>query len=85
MPNAEVQADKAWLTTDDNPFNPFTQWDEWYEYDEDHHYCTTEYIARMAMLSDNMTDEEESQAILDALKNIIKFDIFSQYRIIYDK
>ena len=61
MPNAEVQADKAWLTTDDNPFNPFTQWNEWYEYDEDHHYCTTEYIARMAMLSDSMTDEEESQ------------------------
>ena len=59
------------LTTIDNPFNPVTQWDEWYEYDEEKGYCTSGYLARIAITSDDLSPKQQDQAIEDAINEII--------------
>ena len=58
------------LTTIDNPFNPFTQFDEWYRYDLGMHYGTCGYLARIAKITQNMTDEEEEEEINRAMDEI---------------
>lgn len=60
------------LTTIDNPFNPVTQWDEWYEYDEEKGYCTSGYLARIAITSDDLSEKQQNQAIEDAIDEIIE-------------
>lgn len=58
------------LTTIDNPFNPFTQFDDWYRYDEQHGYCTSGYIARIANLDDDMPDtmwDDEYERVVDEI------------------
>lgn len=68
------------LTTIDNPYNPFTHWDEWYEYDTQMGYNTCQYLARVAVTFDGMTDEEESQAIDDAIDEIVRLNVLGIYR-----
>lgn len=68
------------LTTIDNPFNPFVEWDEWNRFDEDKGYFTNNYLARIARTSDDMSDVEYSNAIDDAIEEIVKFNILGVYR-----
>lgn len=35
-----------WVTTTDNPFDPFTEYEDWLDFDRQHGYCTSEYLAR---------------------------------------
>lgn len=55
------------ITTLDNPHSPFTEYDDWYDFDESHGYCTTEYLARIAMVDFDMPDaifnEEYDRAV----------------------
>lgn len=59
------------LTTIDNPFNPVTQWDDWYNFDEEKGYCTSGYLARIAITSDDLSEKQQDQAIEDAIDEII--------------
>lgn len=68
------------LTTVDNPFDPFTQWDEWYVYDTQMGYNTCAYLARVAVTFDGMTEEEESEAIDDAMNEIVALNPLGIYR-----
>lgn len=61
------------LTTTDNPFDPFDQWDDWKRFDEDKGYFTCEYLARMAQVSDELSDADQELVILTAMYEIIKF------------
>ncbi len=45
------------LTTSDNPYNPFTQWDEWNVFDMEKGYNTCSYLARIAAVSDELSDD----------------------------
>ena len=71
------------LTTIDNPFNPFTEWDEWKRYDESKGYYTSEYLARIAITSDDLSDEDYEQAIMDAIDEIVELDVLGIYKRIY--
>lgn len=71
------------LTTIDNPFNPFTQWDEWKRFDEDMHYFTCSYLARITKTSDDFSDADNEQAIEDAINEIVSFNILGIYRKVY--
>lgn len=62
------------LTTVDNPFDPFTQYDEWHSFDSRHGYHTPEYLARVAVVSDEVSVTDESLAIEDAIDEIV--DVF---------
>lgn len=59
------------LTTADNPFNPFTQFDDWFRYDSQKGYGTCEYLARLARTSPDLSDEDETIAINDAIVRIV--------------
>ena len=75
-----VTKSQTMLTTIDNPYNPFLQFDEWYAYDESRGYHTCAYLARIAKSSDELSEEDESVAIEEAIDEIVKFNILGIYK-----
>ena len=63
------------LTTVDNPFNPFTDWLSWYTWDEQAQYCTTGLLARVAITSEELSEADQSQAVEDAIDEIVKENV----------
>jgi len=68
------------LTTIDNPWNPFTQFDEWYQFDESSGYFTTQYLARLTLTSHELSDADQSNAIENAIDEIVRENINGMYR-----
>lgn len=68
------------LTTIDNPFNPFTEFNEWYSWDFEAGYHTPEYLARVAITSDELSDADQEQAIEYAIDEIVKANVLGVYR-----
>lgn len=68
------------LSTFDNPFNPFDDFNAWLSFDKDHDYNSSELLARVAELSDEMTDVEENMEIERAIDEIIKHDFRNVYK-----
>lgn len=62
------------LTTSDNPFNPFTQPVEWEAYDRDHGYYCKEYLARVAVVSPELSEDEYTNAVNEAVISIVEFN-----------
>lgn len=79
MPNKRAVA----LTTVDNPFDYFTQFRSWFSFDESAGYHTTGYLARVALTSDQFSDEENNREIERAIDEIIKYDPFNIYKKVY--
>ena len=71
------------LTTFDNPYNPITEFDKWFQYDEDHDYHSSGYLARIARTSNQMSDEENDMEIERAIDEIIDIDPFGIYTKVY--
>lgn len=71
---------EAMITTVDNPFDPFDQFDDWFRYDEEKGYHTCSYLGRIAKTSDEMSDEEFSNAVEQAIDQIIKYDFMNIYK-----
>lgn len=67
------------LTTIDNPFNPFTQWDEWFAFDHEMHYYTSEYLARVVLTSDELSETDQDLALEDAIDEIIQENVLGIY------
>lgn len=71
-----------WLSTTDNPYNPFTEYESWLSFDEQNGYNTNGLLARMALTSDELTDEENELAISHAVSDIL--NLFpGMYKIIH--
>ena len=68
------------ITTFDNPFNPFTQFTEWLLFDKEKGYNTCEYLARIAKVEDNLSQQEYNRAVVQAIDSIIKTDPFNIYK-----
>ena len=68
------------LTTFDNPFNPFEQFMDWFMFDVEKGYNTCSYLARIAKLSDDFTEKEESEEIERAIDEIIRYDFLNIYK-----
>jgi hypothetical protein len=62
------------LTTIDNPFDPFEQFTSWFLFDVEKGYNTCGYLARIAKLADDMSDEECTIEINRAIEEIISYD-----------
>ena len=62
------------LTTVDNPFDPFTEFDAWLGFDVSKGYNTCAYLARVAVSSDELSEEEESEAVDLAMEDIVAND-----------
>lgn len=72
---------ESMLTTFDNPFNPFDDFDKWFLFDCEQNYYSCAYLARIARISDAMTEEEKDEEIDRAIDEIISND----FRNIYTK
>lgn len=62
------------LTTVDNPFDPFEDFTSWFMFDVEKGYNSSERVMRIAKLSDDLTESEESEEIERAIDEIIMYD-----------
>lgn len=68
------------LTTFDNPYDYFEQFDSWHLFDKQKGYNSCERLARIAHLTDDMTQKEENEEIERAIDEIIKYDFANVYK-----
>jgi hypothetical protein len=68
------------LTTFDNPFDPFEQFTDWFMFDVEKGYNTCSYLARIAKLTDDMSDQEVNDEIERAIDEIIQYDFMNMYK-----
>ena len=73
------------LTTFDNPFNPFEQFTSWFLFDVEKGYNTCSYLARIAKLSDEMSQKEKDVEIERAIDEILENDFLNIYKKVYKK
>ena len=67
------------LSTHDNPYDYFTQFDEWLAFDIEKGYDSCSRLARIAKISDDMTQKEVDEAIEAAIDEIIMYDFTNTY------
>ena len=73
-------ANNCMLTTFDNPYDPFEQFTSWFMFDVEKGYNSCAYLARIAKLTDDMSDQEISDEINRAIDEIIKYDFMNIYK-----
>lgn len=73
------------LTTIDNPFDPFEQFDSWFLYDVEKGYNSCSYLARIAQITDDMTQQEEIVENERAIDEIIMMNPLGIYKKVIKK
>ena len=68
------------LTTFDSPYNPFDDFTLWLLYDKEQGYNTCEKLARIAKLSDDMSQDEIDAETDRAMDEIIFYDFLNVYK-----
>lgn len=68
------------LTTVDNPFNPFTEWNEWYVFDTQKGYNTPSFLARITILSSDLSEADQDLAIEQAMDEIVKENVSGMWK-----
>ena len=68
------------LTTFDNPYDPFEQFTLWHLFDIEKGYKTCERLARVAKLTDDMSQQEEADENERAIDQIIEYDFLNIYK-----
>ena len=68
------------LTTVDNPHDPFTQWDDWYAYDMRAGYHTPGLLARVAFVSNDLSEADQALAVQSAIDEIVQENVSGVHR-----
>ena len=68
------------LTTIDNPFDPFEQFASWFLFDVEKGYNTCSRLARIANISDELSEKEVDEEIERAIDEIIQYDFMNIYK-----
>jgi hypothetical protein len=68
------------LSTYDNPFNPFTHYKEWDAYDRQLGYHTSALLARVAIVSDQLSEVDYALAVEQAIDEIVKENVSGMHR-----
>ena len=68
------------LTTIDNPFDPFEQFTSWFLFDVEKGYYSCSRLARIANLSDELSEKEVDEETERAIDEIIKYDFTNIYK-----
>ena len=68
------------LTTVDNPYNPFTDFDAWLAFDIRMGYNSSAFLARIAMLPEDLPEPYQSLAIQNAIDEIVKENVSGMWR-----
>ena len=69
----------TFVTTLDNPYDYWTQFDQWYAFDTEKGYNTCSYVARIAKVSNDMSDQDRVKAINDAVDEILRLNLTGNY------
>lgn len=67
------------LTTKDNPFDPFDEFTSWFLFDCEKGYYTCNKIARLAKVSDEMSQKEINDEFNRAIDTLIENDFLDIY------
>lgn len=67
------------LTTTDNPFDPFEDFTSWFLFDCEKGYYTCNKIARLAKVSDEMSQKEINDEYNKAIDKLISMDFLGIY------
>ncbi|MGN1394178.1 MAG: hypothetical protein ACI4V7_09160 [Succinivibrionaceae bacterium] len=62
------------ITTLDNPYDPFTQFEDWFLFDVEKGYNSCSVLARIAQITDDMSENEKDVEIERAIDRIIQLD-----------
>lgn len=73
-------AEEFMLTTVDNPFSPFTQYDSWRAFDENQGYYTNQFLARIVVDSDALSDGQEVAIINAAIDEIVRENVSGMHK-----
>ena len=68
------------LTTSDNPFDPFDDFDRWFRFDESKGYMSSGMVARVADISDELSEGDRNRAIEEAINFIVEVNPTSNYK-----
>lgn len=68
------------ITTFDNPYNPFDQFEQWFLFDVEKGYNTCSYLARIANITEDLSDKEVEVETERAIDEIIKNDFMNIYK-----
>lgn len=69
----------AMLTTIDNPYDPFTQFDNWYAWDFQAGYHTPGALARVAVVTDDMSESDQLRANNEAVDEMVRENYNGMY------
>lgn len=67
------------LTTIDNPHSPFTDYEAWLAYDERQGHYTNSLLARVAVMSADMSEADQEFVIDEAMDEIVKENVSGLY------
>ena len=73
----------VFITTKDNPFDYFKQFNQWLNFDRQKGYYTLEYVARLARLAPDLSEEQERLEMEDTFNRIIEWH-GDFYKKVYD-
>lgn len=73
-------SNECMLTTLDNPYDPFEQFTSWFLFDVEKGYNTCSRLARIAKISDQLSQKENDEEIERAIDEIIKYDFMNIYK-----
>ena len=71
---------QSMLTTVDNPFDPFEQFTSWFLFDVEKGYNSCGKLARIANVSESMSETEFNNEIDSAIDKLIKVDCLDIYK-----
>lgn len=71
---------QAMLTTVDNPWSPFDDYDEWSAYDTRMGYHSASLLARVAVLSNELSEQVYNDEITKAIDEIIRENVTGMFR-----
>ena len=71
---------KCMLTTFDNPFDPFEKFDDWARFDEAKGYYSCSRLARIAKISEELSQKEIEDEIERAIDEIVVNDPINIYK-----
>lgn len=67
------------LSTVDNPWNPFIHFDEWYAWDIAAGYHSMALLARIAKVSDDLSDADVSDIIERAIEEVVQENVLGVF------
>ena len=71
------------ITTVDNPYDPFEDFNSWFAFDTENGYYSCSKIARIAQLTDDMSEVEMQIEKERAIDVLIKNDFLNIFRKVY--